>query len=342
MNDFETIKQLYANHRRAVWVFSESKELIWSNDIATALDFNDEISSNISDELVDDFDIASAKIIGRCEIKRVEASDSVFYIAEVFERKKINQYEDGGLMFNSAVRESINRISNSLQNIYYELDDNVKEHLPSLNRGMLGCYDALRCVELADDLLAVESVDYSSLGADDVIDYSNAIKSACNQISEVAVKINLNFENSVEAGIFGKNTSRLILSAVMQLVLISLRRNPFGKLCLELERSGDFAVLTVNRENAKHSEINENILRKYVCNGNTNVLSRRYIESFVKRCRGKLCLDDDGDIIGFELPTCSPIDLTFSSGDDGYYHGNRFSKCRILFSGIYNIGFFEE
>lgn len=342
MNDFETIKQLYANHRRAVWIFSESRELIWSNDMAADLGLSKEISENISGGRGDEFDIASKKIIGRCEIRRLENHDSALYIAELFESKNINRHEDGGLLFNSTVRESINRISSSLQNMFYELDDKAKEHLPSLNSGMLGCYDALRCVELSDDLLAVESIDYSSIGTDDIIDYSNVIKVACNQISEVAAKINLNFENSVEAGIFGKNVSRLILSAVMQVVLISLRRNPFSKLYLELKRSGDFAVLTVSREKTKRSEIDESLLRKYVSNGNIDALSKRYIESFAKRFNGRICLNDDGDIIGFELPTCSPIDLTFSSGDEGYYRGNRFSKCRILFSSIYDIDFFEE
>ncbi len=342
MENLEMIKRVYTKHRRAVMLFDDSVRLVWANDMAIAYGLilqSDEISQNIKAYPNCDFNIETEDFNGKCEVEYFDSEDGAIYVAEFFGNAKgANSNSSENLRL--AVREGINRITNSLQNVYFDLGDNAKEHLLSLNSSMSGCYDVLRSLELADDIALVESAVFLELV--ETVDFSNVVKLVAHQLSEVAQRAKFDIEESLQAGVFTKCPARLLISAVSQLAFLVLRKNPYGKLTLELSANKKTAKLTAKCQRKKNKAANEKISDDRVNDGHIALLSQSYLESFAKKCNGRLCVNAKGEIIGFELPVCKAEDLTFSSGDEGFYRGNRFSKCRILLSGIYNIGYFEE
>lgn len=343
MDNLDTIKQLYTKHRRAVMFFDDSARLVWANDMAISLGLilqSDEISQNIKEYPNCDFCVETDDFSGRCEVERFDAEDQTIYITEFFGSAKSGADSNSQENLRFTVREGINRITNSIQNIYYGLDDDAKKYLALLNSSMFGCYDVLRTLELTDDLALVESAAFAKIV--ETVDFSNVVKLVCHQIAEVAQRAEIDFNESIQAGVFTKCPARLLISAVSQLASLKLRKNPYGKLTIELSADEKCAKLTAKCSKTKNTVTNKKLLPDRVNDGYITGLSKTYLESFAKKCNGRLCLDKNGEIVGFELPLCKAEDLTFSSGDEGFYRGNRFSKCRILLSGIYNIDYFEE
>ncbi len=343
MNNLDTTKRLYTKHRRAVMFFDGSARLIWANDMAISHGLilqTDEISQNIKEYPNCDFNIDSDDFSGRCEVECFDIEDQTIYITEFFGSAKSSADSNSQENLRFAVREGVNRIANSIQNIYYDLDESAKEHLTSLNSGMFGCYDVLRSLELTDDLALVESTAFLKLL--ETVDFSNVVKLVCHQISEVAVRAEFDFCESIQAGVFVKSPARLLISAVSQLATLALIKNPYGKLAIQLSADGKSAKFTAKCSRTKNTAANKKSLPDRANDGYITGLSKTYLESFAKKCNGSLCFDKYGEIIGIELPICKAEDLTFSSGDEGFYRGNRFSKCRILLSGIYNIDYFGE
>lgn len=333
MNELDTIKKIYFASQRPVMLLGLAGEFLWCNPQGMAVNLMSHIGTIASHiGTSDKFLLSSPIFSGECELRRCEGIGKGIYIAEVFDIANNNKSHYDSEYLNLVIRNGVSMITSTLQLIYDEFGSQLSENgIKYLNNGMLGCYDMLRGVAICRDSNRAEV----KSGGDDIVDFSCLTEDFCQELAAFSSKLPISFNSKIEPGIFVSCDYDLLYNAVVWLVMEFCRKYVICDLTLKLRKDGENAVFSID-VNDNETVFDESIIRRHeeICHTNSDI--NRCVDNLVDAIGGKKYEDN-----GFSVPMCAITSIPLKS-PKVRYKADRFSKSRVILSGIYRIDYFDS